>query len=104
MAEFAVVKFSLLAVTDTRQTGFLREAEGGLPSAESRKSRKSRIARKSQEELVEGLMGEPSGGSVWRASFSLFFSLASLILCRVQEAVRAEIPVGCVKREQFAVG
>ena len=98
MAEFAVVKFSLLAVTDTRQTGFLREAEGGPPSAESRE------AREAKEELIEGLMGEPLGGSVRRASFSLFFSLASLILCRVQEAVRAEIPVGCVKREQFAVG
>ena len=97
MAEFAGVKFSLLAVTDTRQTGILREAEGGRPSAES------------QEGLFEGPMiggpvEEPSRGSALRASLSVRFSLAWLVLFGVQEAVRAGGPVGSVGRGQFAVG
>ncbi len=96
MAEFAVVKFSLLAVSDTRQTGILREAEGGLPSGESPEG--------SPEELIEGPVEEPLGGSARRASLSVLFALAWLVFSRVQEAVRAGGPVGCVERGQFAVG
>ena len=96
MAEFAVVKFSLLAVSDTRQTGILREAEGGLSSGESPEG--------SPEALIEGPVEEPSGGSAWRALLSVFFPLASWVLFRVREAVRAGGPVGSVERGQFAVG